>query len=281
MELDGKIFRLFTKELINSDKTVYDLFRWKQVDVKLTNYSTGDILTDMRGLEFPEDYSQSACDIIAGKYFRKKGVPNDRGYEYSMRQLAHRMVSFWTEALYDEVMISKEQSVVLYDELVYMMLAQIWAPNSPQFFNTGLKLIYDINGRPQGHYYYDDESEDVVESNDAYTRTQGSACFIVRVEDSLIGKRSLTDQLTTETLLFKYGSGVGTNWSAIRAKSEPLSGGGKSSGLLSFLKVSDRNAGAIKSGGTTRRAAKMNILNLDHPEILDFINWKSNEEDKV
>ncbi|MDR1558706.1 MAG: vitamin B12-dependent ribonucleotide reductase [Clostridiales bacterium] len=281
MELDGKIYRLYTKELINSEKNVYDLFRWKKVDVKLTNYSTGAVLTDMRDLEFPEDYSQSACDIIASKFFRKKGVPNDRGYEYSMRQLVHRMVSFWTDALYDEVIASEEQKQILYDELAYMMLAQIWAPNSPQFFNTGLNLAYGVKGNPQGHFYYDEDSEAVAESPDAYTRTQGSACFILRVEDSLIGKKSLTDQLTTETLLFKYGSGVGANWSAIRAKNELLSGGGKSSGLLSFLKVSDRNAGAIKSGGTTRRAAKMNILNLDHPEILDFISWKSHEEDKA
>ena len=281
MELDGKIYRLFTKELINSDKSVYDLFQWKKVDVKLTNYSTGEILTDMRDLDFPENYSQNACDIIASKFFRKKGVPNERGCEYSMSQLVHRMVSFWTDALYDEVIISKEQKQILYDELAYMMLAQIWAPNSPQFFNTGLNLAYDIKGTPQGHFYYDEDIESVAESADAYTRTQGSACFILHVEDSLIGRKSLTDQLTTETLLFKYGSGVGANWSAIRAKNEVLSGGGKSSGLLSFLKVSDRNAGAIKSGGTTRRAAKMNILNLDHPEIMDFITWKSREEDKA
>ncbi|MDR2649761.1 MAG: vitamin B12-dependent ribonucleotide reductase [Clostridiales bacterium] len=281
MELDGKIYRLYTTGLINSDKSVYELFQWKKVDVKLTNYSSGAVLTDMRDLEFPEDYSQSACDIIASKFFRKKGVPNDRGYEYSMKQLVHRMVSFWTDALYDEVIVSREQKHVLYDELAYMMLAQIWAPNSPQFFNTGLNLAYGIKGNPQGHFYYDEDNEAVAGSSDAYTRTQGSACFILRVEDSLIGKKSLTDQLTTETLLFKYGSGVGANWSAIRAKNETLSGGGKSSGLLSFLKVSDRNAGAIKSGGTTRRAAKMNILNLDHPEIMDFISWKSHEEDKV
>jgi len=281
MELDGKICRLYTKELINSDKSVYDLFQWKKADVKLTNYSTGAVLTDMRDLEFPEGYSQNACDIIASKFFRKKGVLNERGQEYSMRQLVHRMVSFWTGALYDEVMISEEQKQILYDELAYMMLAQIWSPNSPQYFNTGLNLAYGIKGPPQGHFFYDEDSESTAGSADAYTRTQGSACFILRVEDSLLGKKSLTDELTTETLLFKYGSGVGANWSAVRARNEMLSGGGKSSGLLSFLKVSDRNAGAIKSGGTTRRAAKMNILNLDHPEILDFITWKAREEDKA
>jgi len=281
MELDTAIYRHFTKELQNNDLSVYDLFNWKKVNVLLTNYQTGAAITDMKDLEFPEDYSQSACDIIASKYFRKKGVPNDRGYEYSMKQLAHRMVSFWVKALLDEGLISKEQEQIVYDELVFMFLAQMWAPNSPQWFNTGLKQAYDVDGPAQGHYYFDKQAGEVVESSDAYTRTQGSACFIISVLDSLVGEKSLTDQIKNETLLFKYGSGVGTNWSVIRAKNESLSGGGASSGLLSFLKVSDRNAGAIKSGGTTRRAAKMNILNLDHPDIMEYISWKSKEEDKV
>ena len=281
MTLDEKIVRLFTKSLESSDKSVYDLFQWKKVSVKLTNYATGAVILEMDDLEFPENYSQSACDIIAGKYFRKKGIPGERGTEHSMRQLVHRMVSFWTQALQDEGMLSGNQVQIVYDELAYMMLAQMWAPNSPQWFNTGLLHAYDISGPKQGHYYYDPQLGTVVTSEDSYTRTQGSACFIISVIDSLVGEKSLTDQLTTETLLFKYGSGVGTNWSTIRGKNEFLSGGGKSSGLLSFLKVSDRNAGAIKSGGTTRRAAKMNILDLDHPEVLDFINWKANEEDKV
>jgi ribonucleoside-diphosphate reductase alpha chain len=280
LELDGKIRRIYTRALLNTEGSVYDLFEWKRVNVKLYSYTTGAVIADMENLEFPAGYSQSACDIIASKYFRKKGVPGE-GSERSMRQLAHRMVSFWVDALYDEVMISKEQSETLYDELAYMLLAQMWAPNSPQWFNTGLKSAYGIEGPKQGHSYYDEESACVVKSSDAYTRTQGSACFILKVSDSLIGNKSLTDLLTTETLLFKYGSGVGANWSAIRGKNELLSGGGKSSGLLSFLKVSDRNAGAIKSGGTTRRAAKMNILDVDHPEILDFISWKQKEEDKA
>ena len=281
MTLDKKIQRLYTKALADSEQSVYDLFQWKRVNVKLSNHSTGEVLTDMTDLEFPAGYSQNACDIIASKFFRKKGVPNERGCEYSLRQLVHRMVSFWVDALYDEAILLEEQKQIVYDELAYMMLAQIWAPNSPQFFNTGLKQAYGIDGTQQTHFYYDEEKGCVTESSDAYTRTQGSACFILSVEDSLIGKKSLTDQLTVETLLFKYGSGVGVNWSAIRAKNEMLSGGGKSSGLLSFLKVSDRNAGAIKSGGTTRRAAKMNILNLDHPEILEFITWKAREEEKA
>ncbi len=281
MLLDAKLVRFFTKELDRQKKSVYDLFKWKKVDVKLKNYATDEVITDMRELEFPEHYSQSACDIIASKYFRKKGVPGERGAEYSMRQLVHRMVSFWVEALCDEGLITKEQKEIVYDELAFMLLSQMWAPNSPQWFNTGLKTAYGIGGSSSGHYYYDEKLEDVRQAEDSYTRTQGSACFIISVADALLGEKSLTDQLTTETLLFKYGSGVGSNWSPIRAKNEFLSGGGKSSGLLSFLKVSDRNAGAIKSGGTTRRAAKMNILNLDHPEIMDYILWKAKEEDKV
>lgn len=280
MKLDDVIYRFFTKNLENSTKTVYDLFEWKTVDVQLKNHSTGEILTDMKGLEFPSYYSQSACDIIASKYFRKKGVALERDYEYSMKQVAHRMTSFWIDSMLDEKLICEEQKHIIYDELVFMLLAQIWAPNSPQWFNTGLKM-YGITGDCQGHYYYNEELGDVRLSGDTYTRTQGSACFIISVLDSLIGNKSLTDQITTETRLFKYGSGVGTNWSNIRGKNELLSGGGNSSGLLSFLKVSDRNAGAIKSGGTTRRAAKMNILDLDHPEILSYIKWKSEEEDKV
>ena len=281
MNADLKIIRYFTKDLEGSGRTVYDLFKWKKVDVVLKNYMTGDVISDFKNLEFPEDYSQSACDIIASKYFRLKGVNNELGREDSMRQLAHRMVNFWVEALVDEKMISDKEREILYDELVYMLLAQIWAPNSPQWFNTGLKHAYGIAGGSQGHFYYDEKKKKVVLAKDSYTRTQGSACFIISVIDSLVGPKSLTDQIATETLLFKYGSGVGSNWSNIRSKNELLSGGGKSSGLLSFLKVSDRNAGAIKSGGTTRRAAKMNILNVDHPEILDYIQWKAIEEDKV
>ena len=281
MEISKLIKRHYTAELESTGQSVFDLFKWKSVDVVLKNVSTGKIITDMKDLEFPENYSQTACDIIASKYFRKKGVNNERGYEYSMKQIAHRMVNFWSNALVDEKIITPSEKAVVYDELCFMLLSQKWAPNSPQWFNTGLWHSYGISGHAQGHYYFDEEEGRVVASDDAFKRTQGSACFIISVEDSLIGNKSLTDQLTTETLLFKYGSGVGTNWSPIRSLNEPLAGGGKSSGLLSFLKVSDRNAGAIKSGGTTRRAAKMNILNLDHPEIMDYIMWKSIEEDKA
>ena len=234
MVLSDLLFRYYTRELENSTKTVYDLFEWKTIDVKITDYKTGKVIINMENLEFPSHYSQSACDIIASKYFRKKGVPNNRGYEYSLKQVVHRMVSFWVESAFDEGLFDESKKQIVHDELAYTMLNQMWAPNSPQWFNTGLKMAYGIDGPPQGHYYYDENIQDVVLSKDAYTRTQGSACFIVSVQDSLLGDKSLTDQLITETRLFKYGSGVGSNWSSIRAKGEPLSGGGKSSGLLSF-----------------------------------------------
>lgn len=272
--------RYFTESSLTLGKTVYDLFQWKKVDVNITDYKSGKTLFKADGLEFPKDYSQSACDITAKMYFRKNGVPETE-HETSMRQVAHRMVNFWTLSMVDEGIITKEQLPIVYDELVYMMLNQMWAPNSPQWFNTGLQHAYGITGQPNGLSYYDESLGEVVEAQDSYTRTQASACFIVGVEDSLVGEQSLMDNLTTASRLFKYGSGIGSNWSRIRGTGESLSSGGKSSGLLSFQKVFDRNAGAIKSGGTTRRAAVMEVLDIDHPEILDFVRWKSREEDKV
>ncbi|MGL6174393.1 MAG: vitamin B12-dependent ribonucleotide reductase [Cellulosilyticaceae bacterium] len=279
INLDTLLTPYFTAHLTTD--SVYDLFDWKKIDIKLTDYSSGKVLVHMENLEFPTHFSQTACDIIASKYFRRSGLPTPSGAETSFKQVVHRMVNFWVHSALDEGLISPEKKEIVYNELAYMMLAQMWAPNSPQWFNTGLQLEYGISGPAQGHYYFDEKLGIAVQSSDAYTRTQGSACFIVSVEDALLGDKSLTDQLTTETRLFKYGSGVGSNWSNIRGKGENLSGGGKSSGLMSFLKVFDRNAGAIKSGGTTRRAAKMNILDINHPEALDFINWKATEEDKV
>lgn len=275
--------RYYTKELEkDSSKTVYDLFQWKKVDVILKDYKTGETLTDMRSLEFPVNFSQNACDIIASKYFRRTGVTNKLGYENSMRMVAHRLVNFWLEALKDEKLITtEEEAKIYYDEMVYGLLSQMYAPNSPQWFNTGLALSYGIKGSKQGNYYYSEKDNSVIESSDAYSRTQASACFILSIEDKLLGPHSISEQYVTETRLFKGGSGTGTNFSHLRAKGEPLSGGGFSSGLMSFLKGLDRNAGAIKSGGTTRRAAKMLCLDVDHPEIMDYITWKAKEEDKV
>ena len=280
--VDELVVRYYTAELENDpEKTVYDLFEWEERDVHLTDYKTGAVLCDMQGVEFPAGYSQNAVDIIASKYFRKAGVPGT-GHETSMRQVAHRMVDFWVAALVDEGMIEEgEQSRILYDELVYQLLDQRFAPNSPQWFNTGIKRAYGISGGPSGLYYVDPETGEVVESPDTYTRTQASACFIVSIADSLLGPHSIAEEYVTETKLFRGGSGTGTNFSPLRAEGERLSSGGVSSGLMSFLKGFDRNAGAIKSGGTTRRAAKMVCLDIDHPDIEEFITWKAKEEDKA
>lgn len=282
MKLEDLITRRFTKALEDQPgKTVYDLFNWSKRDVVLMDYKTGKTLVDMKDLEFPEHYSQQACDIIASKYFRKAGVPTPEGHETSMRQVAHRMVDFWVNALVVSGTVTEDEGKILYDELVYAMLAQYFAPNSPQWFNTGLKRSYGIAGGNSELFYYDPEAGEVKMSEDTYTRTQASACFILSIEDKLLGEHSISDHYVNETKLFKGGSGTGTNFSNIRAEGEALSGGGQSSGLMSFLKGLDRNAGAIKSGGTTRRAAKMVCLDIDHPEIEDFISWKAKEEDKV
>lgn len=282
-QMDMVIKRRFTKRLEeDSTLTVFDLFQWKTVDVFMKNWKTGKVIADLKELEFPKDYSETACNIIATKYFRKTGVANGFGFERSMKEVANRLVSFWVDSLKDEGIIKTEKEYkILYDELVYSFLKQMWAPNSPQWFNTGLENSYGIHGSKDDLYYYDKELGKVVESKDRYTRTQASACFILSVEDKLLGKHSISDQYVSETKLFKGGSGVGTNFSTIRALDEGLSNGGYSSGMMSFLQGLDKNAGAIKSGGTTRRAAKMVINDIDHPEIESFITWKAKEEKKA
>ncbi|MEG0680820.1 MAG: vitamin B12-dependent ribonucleotide reductase [Eubacterium sp.] len=281
-ELKDLFKRHFTKELEDEDLTIFDLFQWQNVDVLLTNYQTGETILDMKDLEFPVDYSQNACNIIASKYFRRRGIPNGLGYEHSMREVSDRMVGFWADALKDEGIIeTNEQWQIFYDEMVYGLLKQMWAPNSPQWFNTGLKRSYGISGDKDDLYYYDEKAGKVVESEDRYSRTQSSACFILSIEDQLLGHHSISEHYVSETKLFKGGSGVGTNFSALRGINERLSSGGQSSGMMSFLQGLDRNAGAIKSGGTTRRAAKMVIVDVDHPEVESFIDWKVKEEDKV
>ncbi|WKY46518.1 vitamin B12-dependent ribonucleotide reductase [Eubacteriaceae bacterium ES3] len=281
-ELNQILKRVFTSELADSNKTVYDLFQWQTVDVVLKNYQTGELIYDMKDLEFPVHYSQNACNIIATKYFRRKGVPNAYGYEHSMREVADRLVGFWADALKEEGLIeTDEQWQIYYDELVYAFLMQMWAPNSPQWFNTGLQRSYGIKGSKDDLYYYNEETQTVEESDDRYTRTQASACFILSIQDRLLGEHSISEHYVSETKLFKGGSGVGTNFSSLRGVNEGLTSGGQSSGMMSFLLGLDRNAGAIKSGGTTRRAAKMVIVDIDHPEIDTFINWKVKEERKV
>jgi len=277
------IARYYTKALESrQDITVYDLFEWTRRDVLLKDYKTGKVLTDMQNLEFPAHYSQNAVDIIASKYFRKAGVGGESGQETSFRMLVHRLADFWTAALVEEGLLKTEQeSRIFYDEVAYGLLSQMLAPNSPQWFNTGLARSYGIKGSQNGHLYFDPVEQKVVEAQDNYTRTQASACFILSIEDRLLGKNSISEHFVTETALFKGGSGTGTNFSPLRAIGEKLSGGGYSSGLMSFLKGLDRNAGGIKSGGTTRRAAKMVSLDIDHPEIEEFIIWKAREEEKV
>ena len=223
---------------------------------------------------------EKACDIITKMYFRKKGVP-DTDHEVSFKQVVTRMVNFWVLSAMDEGLIKPDQCSILFDELAYGLIHQMWAPNSPQWFNTGLFHAYNISDKSQEQYYYDEDLKEVVTAKNNYERTQGSACFIVNIEDSLFGPQSIMEHLSTATKLFRFGSGIGSNWSKIRGSGEPLSNGGFSSGVMSFLKVFDANAGVIKSGGTTRRSAVMNILDIDHPDILDFIEWKAKEEEKV
>ncbi|MBT8327759.1 MAG: vitamin B12-dependent ribonucleotide reductase [Bacteroidia bacterium] len=245
----------------------------------------GDEVFKMENVEVPKDWSQVATDILAQKYFRKAGVPQkdgSLGTETSVKQVAHRLADCWkTWGERYGYFASKKDAKVFYDELVFSILGQMAAPNSPQWFNTGLHNTYDITGKAQGHYYSDHETGAVKKSTSAYERPQPHACFILSVDDDLVNEGGIMDLWVREARIFKYGSGVGTNFSAIRGANEKLSGGGYSSGLMSFLKIGDRAAGAIKSGGTTRRAAKMVCLDLDHPEIMSFINWKKDEEKKV
>ena len=229
----------------------------------------------------PKNWSNVASDILAQKYFRRRGVP-EHGSEKDARQVFHRLAGCWRQwgerYNYFE---SSESAQAFYDEACFMLAHQYAAPNSPQWFNTGLHFAYGLEGPAQGHYYVCPQSGEIIESANAYERPQPHACFIQSVQDNLVSEGGIMDLWAKEARLFKYGSGTGTNFSSLRGKGEPLSGGGVSSGLMSFLRVGDRAAGAIKSGGTTRRAAKMVCLDIDHPDIEEFINWKLHEEQKV
>jgi ribonucleoside-diphosphate reductase alpha chain len=272
--------RYFTKQGVN----VYDLFKYEKRTSVIRN-PAGDAVFEMKNVEVPETWSQVATDILAQKYFRKAGVPQPDGTtssENSIKQVAHRMAHCWRSwgERYN-YFASKEDAGIFYDELVYTIVGQLAAPNSPQWFNTGLHSSYGITGKPQGHYFVNPDTDQLEKSTSAYERPQPHACFILSVSDDLVNDGGIMDLWVREARIFKYGSGVGTNFSKIRGANEKLSGGGNSSGLMSFLKIGDRAAGAIKSGGTTRRAAKMVCLDLDHPEIVEFINWKVQEEKKV
>src|SRR5215831_862691 len=273
----------------------------------------GSVVFQAEGIEVPAEWSQVACDILAQKYFRKAGVParltpvaedgvppwlwrraadeaglaalaesaRHRG-ETSARQVFDRLAGTWTYwgwkgGYFD----SEEDASAFYDEIRLMLARQIGAPNSPQWFNTGLHWGYGIDGPAQGHYYVDHRTGELLASDTAYEHPQPHACFIQSVADDLVNEGGIMDLWVREARLFKYGSGSGSNFSKIRGDGEPLSGGGRSSGLMSFLRIGDRAAGAIKSGGTTRRAAKMVIVDIDHPDIEAFIDWKVVEEQKV
>ncbi len=272
--------RRFTKEGVSP----FDMFEYDYRTSVIRNPS-GEIVFEMTNCEVPKGWSQIATDIIAQKYFRKAGVPQPDGTlgrETSAKQVAHRMANCWRVWGERNSYFSTEtDAVVFYEELVYSILNQACVPNSPQWFNTGLYESYGITGKPQGHYFVDHKDGKLKKSTSAYERPQPHACFILSVDDDLVGDGGIMDLWVREARIFKYGSGVGTNFSNIRGEGEKLSGGGTSSGLMSFLKIGDRAAGAIKSGGTTRRAAKMVCLDLDHPEIMDFIDWKVEEEKKV
>ncbi|MBX3269954.1 MAG: vitamin B12-dependent ribonucleotide reductase [Sandaracinaceae bacterium] len=248
-------------------------------DSVITN-PDGSVVFELRGAEVPRAWSQLATDIAVSKYFRKAGIHGDakRG-ETSARQLVHRLAHSVREAgeQLGGYFATKEDADAFEDELSYLLITQRAAFNSPVWFNLGLYQRYGIEGQG-GSWYWDPARDEIAETTNAYEHPQCSACFIQAVDDDLM---SIYDLVKTEARLFKYGSGTGTNFSALRGRQEKLSGGGTSSGLMSFLEVFDRAAGATKSGGTTRRAAKMVCLDLDHPEIVDFIEWKVREEKKA
>lgn len=274
----------FQRQFTQEGKTAYELFDYDYRTSIIRN-TNGEVVFEMNNVEVPSSWSQIATDILAQKYFRKAGVPQADGSlsrETTIKQVAHRMANCWR--VWGErygYFATKKDAQVFYDELVFSILNQSCVPNSPQWFNTGLHESYGITGSPQGHYYVDAIDGELKKSTNAYERPQPHACFILSVKDDLVNEGGIMDLWTREARIFKYGSGVGTNYSQIRGEGEKLSGGGTSSGLMSFLKIGDRAAGAIKSGGTTRRAAKMVCLDLDHPEVMKFINWKVEEEKKV
>lgn len=291
-----------------SDRTpVETQVRWGRFDSKITA-ADGSIVFEMKDVEAPESWSQGAVDILAQKYLRKAGVPSQTtnafsneedsmpkwllphksindlstdSSETSAHQVFYRLAGCWTYWGWKSKLFSSEEDArIFYDETYLMLARQIAAPNSPQFFNTGLHWAYGIDGPDCGQWAFDNDGN-VFETHDSYSRPNVHACYIQPLADDLVNPGGIMDLALREAKVFKHGSGSGSNVSNIRATGEKLSGGGTSSGLISFLRVLDRAAGAIKSGGVTRRAAKMVILDLDHPDIEEFIHWKYNEEQKA
>jgi len=287
-----KINRLFTKPAEHPLENV----EYASRDCIISN-PNGESIFEMKDCKIPKDWSQVASDIMISKYFRKAGIPlydeegntikdaNGKvvtGSERSAKQVVKRLAGCWRHWGEQYNYFNSETDAENFEaELQYMLIHQMAAPNSPQWFNTGLNWAYGITGPSQGHYYIDGNTGELKKSEDAYTHPQPHACFIQAVSDDLVNEGGIMDLWTREARLFKYGSGTGSNFSKIRGEGEPLSGGGFSSGLMSFLKIGDSAAGAIKSGGTTRRAAKMVCLDINHPDVEIFINWKKNEEKKV
>ncbi|MFA6588490.1 MAG: vitamin B12-dependent ribonucleotide reductase [Patescibacteria group bacterium] len=257
----------------------------------------GRVVYEITDVEVPSFWSQVATDILAQKYLRKAGVPQFNedgsikldpqgnqvlGSEKSAKQVIRRIALCWRWwAEHYGYFAALEDAEAYQAEMEYILIRQMGAPNSPQWFNTGLQVAYGITGKPQGHYYVEPTTGELKKSEDSYTHPQPHACFIQSVKDDLVNEGGIFDLITREARLFKFGSGTGTNFSNLRGRGERLGGGGTSSGLMSFLHIFDRAAGAIKSGGTTRRAAKMVIVDVDHPDVQEFINWKMKEEQKV
>jgi ribonucleoside-diphosphate reductase alpha chain len=303
-----QIRRLFTEE----GRSPYADIPFRTATSEIRN-PDGSVVFRLDAIEVPAAWSQVAVDVLAQKYFRKAGVParlkavRERGVpgwlqrrvadeaalaelpdgerlggETSAQQVFDRLAGTWTYWGWKGGYFSSEADArAFYDELRYMLARQLAAPNSPQWFNTGLHWAYGIDGPAQGHFYVDERTGETRASSSAYERPQPHACFIQSVADDLVNPGGIMDLWVREARIFKYGSGTGTNFSSLRAEGERLSGGGRSSGLMSFLKIGDRAAGAIKSGGTTRRAAKMVICDVDHPDIEEFVDWKVREEQKV
>lgn len=303
-----RIERRFTKP----GQSAYAEIEFRKALSEIKN-PDGSVVFRLDNIDVPAQFSQVAADILAQKYFRKAGVParlkkveeNDvpsflwrsvadetelaklpeaerYGSEIDARQVFDRLSGTWTYWGWKGGYFKSEDDARAFrDELAYMLATQRVAPNSPQWFNTGLHWAYGIDGPSQGHYYVDPFTGKLTKSKSSYEHPQPHACFIQGVQDDLVNEGGIMDLWVREARLFKYGSGTGSNFSLLRGEGEKLSGGGRSSGLMSFLKIGDRAAGAIKSGGTTRRAAKMVIVDADHPDIEEFIDWKVNEEQKV
>ena len=295
------------REFTIANQSPYESINFKKVSSEIVN-PDGSLVFKLENFEVPEQWSQVASDILSQKYFRKAGVPSklkrtdeknipswlapriaddsDEEVSYSSetssQQVFDRLAGAWTYWGWKGGYFSSEDDAkAFFDEVRYMLANQMVAPNSPQWFNTGLNWAYGIDGPSQGHFYVDHETGKLTRSSSSYERPQPHACFIQSIDDDLVNDGGIMDLWVREARLFKYGSGTGTNFSNLRGSSEGLSGGGKSSGLMSFLKIGDRAAGAIKSGGTTRRAAKMVVVDIDHPDIEEFIKWKVTEEQKV